>query len=578
MRAKEGEIWRDERHVKLTFEGQTIAARKGETVAAALAANGVNAFRSTRTGAPRGLFCGMGVCQDCLVEIDGRPNRRACMTKVDGPVTVRRPDPDLPPKPVAQDGPAQEPQQRSVVAPDVLVLGGGAGGLTAAACAAEAGASVVLVDDRPVPGGQYFKQPLAFSDLPRHILNDRQFAGGRALIERARQAGVQFVRGEAWAAYAPMEIHIRGGRANRIARPGQLIVATGAYERALPVPGWTLPGVMTTGAAQTLLRSYRVLPGERVLVTGNGPLNLQVAAELMAAGAKVAGVVELGVRPSARSAGALWKMAANAPGLALQGLGYLRRLKRAGVPVHYGQVLARVDERDGALRAATRSLDGIGLGPAPTFDVDAVLMGYGFLPSNEILRLLGCAHDYDRVRGSLVTVRDASCRTTVEGVYGVGDCCGLGGAKAAQAEGVVAGLKAAEASGCLPSAALGQERRKAQAALRRQRKFQSGLWSVFGADWPGLKLATARTVVCRCEEVTLGQIDAVADTGMHSMAEIKRCTRLGMGRCQGRYCAPLLAGLLHDRYGHRLDEYALYAPRPPVKPVPIGVIAGVEET
>ena len=572
MRAKEGEIWREERRVTLTFDGQSIAARKGETIAAALAANGVSAFRTTRSGSARGVFCGMGVCQDCLVSVDGLPNRRACMTTVDGPMEVRRQDPDLPPKSVSST--VAGPRPASEIVPNVLVLGGGIGGLTAAACAAEAGASVVLVDERSLPGGQFFKQPLAFSDLPQHVLNDGQIAGGRALIERARQAGVKLLRGEAWAAFTPMEIHVRFGSASRIVRPGRLIVATGAYERALPVSGWTLPGVMTTGAAQTLLRSYRVLPGERIIVAGNGPLNLQVAAELAEAGGKVAGVVELGARPSLHAAGALWKMAVAAPRLALQGTGYLRRLKRAGVPVHYGHVLARIDAAEGGLRVAVRSRDGNGLGAGPDFKVDAVLMGYGLLPSNEILRLLGCAHVHDPATGSLVTMRDASCATTVPGVFGVGDCCGMGGAMAAQAEGVIAGLKAAEEGGYLAPPGLERERRKAQRALRRHRKFQSGLWSVFEADWPGLGLATARTVVCRCEEVTLSQINAAADAGMRSMAEIKRCTRLGMGRCQGRYCAPLLADLLHEKFAHSLDEYGMFAPRPPVKPVPIGVVAG----
>jgi len=572
MRAREGEIWREERRVKLTFDGRRVLARKGETIAAALTANGISAFRTTRAGSPRGVFCGRGVCQDCLVSVDGLPNRRACVTTVDGPMEVRRQDPDLPPSSVSST--VAEPRPTSEIAPDVLVVGGGIGGLTAAACAAEAGANVVLVDERPLPGGQFFKQALAFSDLPQHVLNDRQIAGGRALIQRARQAGVKLVRGEVWAAFTPMEIHVRFGPTSRIIRPGQVIVATGAYERALPVSGWTLPGVMTTGAAQTLLRSYRVLAGGRILVAGNGPLNLHVAAELAEAGAKVAGVVELGTRPSLRRAGALWNMASTAPGLALQGAGYLRRLKRSGVPVHYGHVLARIDAAEGGLRAAVRTRDGNGLGAGPDFNVDAVLMGYGLLPSNEILRLLGCAHVHDRATGSLVTIRDAECTTTVPGVYGVGDCCGIGGAMAARAEGVIAGLKAAEELGFPAPSVLERERHKAQHALRRHKKFQSGLWSVFQADWPGLSLATARTVVCRCEEVTLSQINAAAEAGMRSMAEIKRCTRLGMGRCQGRYCAPLLADLLQERYGRKLDQYGLFAPRPPVRPVPISVVAG----
>jgi NADPH-dependent 2,4-dienoyl-CoA reductase/sulfur reductase-like enzyme len=387
--------------VPITFDGREIAARRGETLAAALAAAGVKAFRTTRLGAPRGLFCGMGVCQDCLVEVDGGPNRRACMIKVDGPLEVRMQA--FPPRPAAWvGGTVAEERARDV---DVLVVGGGAGGLTAAAVAAEAGARVVLVDERPAPGGQYYKQPLDGA------LDDAQFAGGARLIIRARDAGVELVRGTVWGAFRPpLEVLLDTGVA---IRPRRLIVATGAFERAVPFPGWTLPGVMTTGAAQTLLRSYRVLAGRRILIAGNGPLNLQVAVELRRAGAEVVAVAEASREPGPRSAGALWRMASSAPGLVVRGARYLRELRRAGVPVLYGRVLRSVEEvPGGGLRAD--------LGDGLAFEAGVVAVGNGFMPSNEILRMLGCRHEYEPGRGHLVTVRDGDCRTTVEGVFGVG--------------------------------------------------------------------------------------------------------------------------------------------------------------
>lgn len=552
----------------VTFDGRPIEARRGETVAAALAANGVMALRTTRGGSARGLFCGMGVCQDCLVEIDGRPNQRACMTKIERPMAVRtqRFPPALAPDP--GDGPCTV-GQRAALTPDVLVIGGGAGGLTAAALAAEAGASVLLIDERPAPGGQYFKQPI---DRVGPDCDDSQYSAGRRLIARVQAARVTVLRATVWAACVPLEITVHDDQGSRTIRPRQLVVATGAFERALPVPGWTLPGVLTTGAAQTLLRSYRVLAGRRIVVAGHGPLNLQVACELHRAGAQVLAVAELAARPGPHGLAALARMALSAPGLTAKGAGYLGELRRAGIRLHYRHVLHSIAARDGGLLVRLRHA----LGPdGPDYAADVVTMGYGFLPANEILRLLGCRHSHDPVHDQLVTVRDGACRTTVPNVLAVGDCCGLGGALAAAAEGVIAGLTAAEALDLRPPPAAQRERQRAVAALVRQRRFQSGLWQLFQAQAPGLELADADTIVCRCEEVTLGQIEAALAEGSSGMGSLKRRTRAGMGRCQGRYCGPLLAGLLQARTGQKLDELALFAPRPPLRPVPIEAIAGM---
>ncbi|MGH6929893.1 MAG: 2Fe-2S iron-sulfur cluster-binding protein, partial [Dongiaceae bacterium] len=332
--------------VAFAFEGREIRGRPGETLAAALTAAGERNLRETKAGEQRGLFCGMGVCQECLVEIDGRGNQRACMTKLERRVSVRCQSHfaaafDLQPaekRPLADE---------DVLAPDVLVLGGGAGGLNAATAAARAGARVLLVDERPQPGGQYYKQPISPA-----LADDAQFAGGRALIAKAEAAGVAFLKGaHLWGAFEPLDLMIFDGRASRLCRPQRLIVATGAYERGLPFPGWTLPGVMTTGAAQTLLRSYAVLPGRRVLVAGNGPLNLQVALELARAGAEVAAVVELGRRPGPWAAPALAKMLTSTPMLALRGRRFLAELKRRAVPLLHRHVIARVERAGDGLRA-----------------------------------------------------------------------------------------------------------------------------------------------------------------------------------------------------------------------------------
>ncbi len=558
------------REVRLDVDGRTVPARMGETVAAALTAAGIREFRDTARGATRGLFCGMGVCQDCLITVDGAANRRACMTKVAGPHVVRRQTfpGDLPS--CAGGAAPITVGDLPVRRPDVLVIGGGAGGLSAAAMAAEAGAGVVLIDERPRPGGQYYKQPAATRRSTADIGADAQFDGGRALIARARQAGVEILAGaEAWGAFAPMTIGVTTPTGSTLFQPRRLIVATGAYERGLPVPGWTLPGVMTTGAAQTLLKTDGVLPGRRVLVCGNGPLNLQVALELARAGAEIVAVAELADRPGLSRAGALWRMLRNAPDLAWQGLRMIGELRQRGIPLLHGHGLARVQAQAAVLVATLGKRAQHGLNPSRPFTVDIVLIGYGFMPSNEVLLALGCRHDFDPARGHLVTQRGDQCQTSIPGVYAVGDCCGLGGANAAREEGLIAGAAAARALGRTLSADASRALAAAHVRLSRHRRFQAGLWQLFAAPRLHAELAQPDTIICRCEEVTLGAIDAALADGWPAIGEVKRRTRLGMGRCQGRYCASVLAAILAERRARPIDERAFFAPRAPIKPVAI---------
>jgi NADPH-dependent 2,4-dienoyl-CoA reductase/sulfur reductase-like enzyme len=570
LRGAGGDLAPSERIV-FEFDGERLEGRRGETLAAALTAAGIRDLRSTRRGDPRGLFCGMGVCQECLVEVDGVSNQRACMTKLEQPVSVRRQGPLAKAASVAD---RTEPPSTTVpMEPDILVVGGGAGGLNAARSAALAGARVVLVDDRPLPGGQYYKQPLAIPALASEHASDPQFAGGRALIEATEGAGVTILGGaRIWGAFEPLELMISDAAGSRSCRPKRLIVATGAFERALPVPGWTLPGVMTTGAAQTLLRSYRVLAAKRLLIAGNGPLNFQVALELARAGAEIVTVVELAHRPSFRALSALSAMLTSTPALTWRGARYLIELRRRRIPVIYDSVLAGLTAGPHGISALVKRWPFKEEEPGQRLDADAVCLGYGFMPSNEILRALGCAHRFDPQRGHLVTERDADQRTSVPEVYAVGDCAGLGGAPAAEAEGIIAGLAAARSLGFATSATAYSSEARARSALRRHRRFQAGLWRLFQAQRPTVELASVETIICRCEELSRGEIETELQPGFVSVGALKRRTRSGMGRCQGRYCGPIVAALSADRDQRALDETGHWAPRPPIAPITIADI------
>jgi NADPH-dependent 2,4-dienoyl-CoA reductase/sulfur reductase-like enzyme len=552
--------------IAIQFEGERIEARAGESLAAALVAHGVTSFRTTRLGTARGVFCGMGVCQDCLVEVDGRPNQRACMTKVDRPLIVRR---EAHARTLASLASGARPISIDDIrtrTPDLLVIGAGPGGLSAAIAARRAGADVLVVDERSQPGGQYFKQLStagAASQPP-----DAQHLEGAALIESARRLGAEILSGvTVWGAFAPNEFAATAEGSTLRLLPKATIIATGAYERGWPVPGWTLPGVMTTGAAQMLWRTSRRLPGQRVLVAGNGPLNLQVSAELIAGGAELVAVVEAAPRPGPRKFWPLATMALTAPSLVRNGLRYHAMRRSAGVPILHGLCIAGIEQTQKGLSVRTTSVAKAASGPR--FEVDAVCLGYGFEPANELTRSLGCRHEYDATRRQMIPWRDAQGLTDARGVYALGDCAGLGGARAALAEGTLVGLAAARALGCAPPPELDREARHASAALAGHRRFQDALWRLYAAPPYSAGLATPETLICRCEEISFGQVEEALNEGIRQIGAVKRRTRVGMGLCQGRYCGPVLDALLAERFGRPRDPHGGFASRAPAKPVAI---------
>ena len=535
--------------MRIFFEHEALPALEGETVAAALTAAGILGLRRTREGAMRGAFCGMGVCFDCLVCIDGLPNQRACMTKVRAGMKVfpQAHVPALPPLPDSSlpDAPHQEVAERPCA---ILVVGAGPAGLAAAQAAAERGAKVTLLDERPEAGGQYYKQLAPSHRFAAGARKDRQFARGQALLDRVRNLGVAILNeATVWDAYAAvtedgrtkLEIAmVAGGRA-AIYTPQQLIVAAGAYERPFPVPGWTLPGVMTTGAAQTLSRAYRVSPGSRVLIAGNGPLNFQVACELARSGVEVVAIAETARRlGSSRLRSGLTAVLLS-PGLIWEGLGYLKELHRHKIPVLYRHRLLEVTGKERAQQAIVVAVDEQGRqvsGIERAFSVDAVCMGYGFLPSTEITRLLGCSHRYEPGLGTLVVDCGENGATSRPGVYAVGDCRAIGGSQVALAQGTLAGLAAAEAIG-LPAES-GSTRRAAR-YLSRHRAFQRALWSLF--EGPAFDEFSGRR---RCADLPLRECQggrsapSSCDGGRRH-----RVRKAGYSRRNGQVPGPLLRPL-----------------------------------
>lgn len=409
---------------------------------------------------------------------------------------------------------------------DVAVVGAGPAGIAAAACAAETGARVVVVDESPGVGGQIWRPRLGRP--PR--------GAARRWLERLERSGAVVRTG---ASVVDAYRDERGGFMLRIELQGalvelrahRLLLATGARERFLPFPGWTLPRVVGIGGVQALLKAGMIVRGKRVVIAGSGPLLLPVAASLRAAGAQVAFVAEqASPRRVASFALGLWRR----PAALVDAVRY--RAGFAGTPYRAGW-WAREALGDDVVRQVVLT-DGR---RARTVRCDLLCTGYGLVPNLELPRLLGCAIE----RGAVVV--DEAQRTSLPDLWCAGEPTGIGGVDLALLEGQVAGLSAA---GRL------HEARRFFAPRARLRHMAEVMERAFAPRDELRALATPETIVCRCEDVPAGAFDAA-----WSPRQAKLYTRAGMGPCQGRVCGPALGFL----YGWPADVV-----RPPIAPARLG--------
>ncbi|MDW5330846.1 NAD(P)/FAD-dependent oxidoreductase [Plantactinospora sp. KLBMP9567] len=457
----------------------------------------------------------------------------------------------------------------------LAVVGAGPAGLAAALAAAGAGAEVTVLDLGQRPGGQYLRQPAVpgvrpaphsahFADLLRQADTHP-----RITIHSGQQV---------WSA-EPAD-GAAGGATLRLAGPAGpttvaapvVVLAPGGYDRVVPFPGWDLPGVVTAGAAQALAKGQDVLVGRRVLVAGTGPFLLVAATGLASAGAEVAGVVEAApLRRWSRHPLAV----AGAPGKLAEAARHFAALRRYRIPLWRGQAVTEVVEDAAGLRATVRRVDGGWRAGEVTrsVPVDAVCVGYGFTPSVDLAVALGCATRTDPADGSLVVTVDESGRSSVPGVLVAGEATGVGGADLAVAEGRLAGLAAAHRLGLLDDAGLARSTAPVVRRTARQRRFAAALHRVHRVPDGWTNWLRDETVLCRCEEVTVGRLRAdVARYGLDDIRALKLVTRVGMGLCQGRVCGRAAACLLAVASG-REQPLEDFAKRQIVMPVPLGAVA-----
>jgi len=442
------------------------------------------------------------------------------------------------------------------------VVGAGPAGLAAATGATRAGARTSIVDAGTGPGGQYWRGASAApaAHLHHDLATYHRLVAGLPSV-------VQFFQHHVWTVTRDVDSFVvhavdrtGGGERTVELRSRRLILAPGAYDRQVPFPGWDLPGVMTAGGVQALLKGHGVVAGRRVLVAGTGPFLLPVATGLAGSGASVVGVHEAASPLTwLCEPGALVR---NVTKLG-EGAGYARTLARHRIPVRTRSVVVAAHGADAVERVTTARLSRGGRvvpGSERTVAVDVLAVGWGFTPQLELPLALGCATRVD-VDGSLVCEVDDRQRASVEGVFVAGEACGVGGAALAVTEGEIAGAGAAGASSTAPRL------HRSRAALRR---FAGAMHRAHPVPPGWIERLSDDTTVCRCEEVPFGALASMRqDLDVHDGRSAKMLTRAGMGYCQARTCGYAVGCIL----GQDASPTSGFAERPVSSPLTLGALA-----
>lgn len=546
--------------IKFQFENIVYSANSGDSIASALISNKI--FEINNNGlSKRGIFCGMGVCHECLVEVNGENNVRACMRKLDNNAIIFK-QKQIKITKFKNDSSYQKKGCESFSS-DLLIIGGGIGGLSAALAASNCGVNTILIDDREKLGGQFCKQPI----IGENATSDDQVILGKKLINKVINNGVKvFTNSSVFAIFENKEILAIKDNELITFRPKKIIFSTGAYEKGYPVKGWTLPGVMTTGAMQGLLKGYNVLAGKKILMCGNGPFILHVAKELKKGGAIIIAISEKSSKPNIFDYKIMFQLLLNSFKLFLKGIRYLLFLKLNGIPIYYNHEISSIEQNANGLTATIMNTGGI---DHKSFEVDCICLGYGFNSSNNMLRYLNCRHDYNSELNCLVTFRYDDLQTTVKDIYAIGDCVKISGAQVAELEGNISGYNVAESLGYEIVPEYLKEKNLCKIKLQKLEKFQNNLWKLYKSNNYNLANLNNEVEICRCEGIKYSTLNNALENGFTSISELKLKTRVGMGPCQGRYCGQIVLDILKHNCGVQIKESDFFTSRIPFIPLNI---------
>lgn len=454
---------------------------------------------------------------------------------------------------------------------DLVVIGAGPAGMAAAATAASMGLQVALIDEQRQAGGQIYR------NIGSPVLRDEHVLGpdyyyGRELARKFSAAQVDYLANAT--VWETSDNHLSlsiDGQSRRIGFT-RLLIASGAQERPVPFPGWTTPGVMTCGAAQIMLKTSGLAPDGPLVIAGSGPLLLLVACQLSRAGIEIAALLDTTPQQNYRAslkhlAGALrgWRYL-------LKGTCLLVELRSKGVkPLSGVRQLHAVADENGQLNGVRFRQNG----KEQTVPCSTLLVHQGVVPNIQLTRSLGAGHSWDELQQCWRPKLDEYGETSIPNIYVAGDNAGIGGALVAELQGQLTASRIAMHQGKLSPNAFDQECSTLQKQIAQQLAIRPFLDRLYSPAAEFLR-PSDETLVCRCEEVTAGEIRRLARSGCAGPNQAKAFSRAGMGPCQGRLCGLTVSQLMAEASNRPVSEVGYYNIRSPIKPVTLAEVAGVD--
>jgi D-hydroxyproline dehydrogenase subunit alpha len=476
-------------------------------------------------------------------------------------------------------------------APKVVIVGAGPAGLAAVTVMRDFGFDLVVIDEQSRMGGQILRQP------PRTFavdgwLSKRLYGRTKAVLRAVEDSGgidwrfgstvlgvMQHSPYSGAGTTGPRhEVWMQGPSGCEVLQASAVLIAAGCYERPLGFPGWTLPGVMGAGAIQAFVKSQQFIPGNRFVLAGSHPLQLVVADQLVAAGAKVAAVMFTQRRRQ------VVEVLRHPLAMLLHGSPIIEtgkilwRLKRAGVPVMFGHTIVQADGTDRIEQVTTAKLGPDGrIDPHDTqiFECDSLGVCHGFLASSELARQAGATVQWRENEGGWVVDHDEWLQTTVANLFVAGEVTAVAGADAAVEKGYIAGAGILRALGRIDAVMAQRLARRARLRLWGLDRFARALSSLAR---PPRELAdesmTEDTILCRCESISRGEFQRLLEENPHIVSSdaAKLLTRVGMGMCQGRLCGDRAAHLIASLRGVTVTDVGPFHAQVPVKPVPLDAV------
>ncbi len=456
---------------------------------------------------------------------------------------------------------------------DVVIVGMGPAGMAAAVELADLDLKVAVVDENSLPGGQIYRQHSGDFKLSDPSFMGDKYKKGIKLVDKFRSVKDKITlynNTYIWGFFGDRTLTLLQDDQMLLMEFDRLLISEGAMERTIPFPGWTLPGIITLGGLQKFVLHERLLPGKRFLLAGCSPLLLPVAANLIEAGAEVVGICD--ASSSNKHMKLMTKMIGQ-KGLAKEVFSYLFPVIKKSVPIMRSSLVSAASGGGKLERVSVVKLDKEGrplAGSEKSYEVDVLGISYGFLPSTRLSRLIGCKQEYDPVRAAWSPQTDDYMRSSVDGVYVAGDSGGIGGADMAEIEGRIAAAHLAGELGRMPAGDVKDKVGQHQKAKGRIAKYISVLNDVFAIRPAFYDNMADDTIVCRCEQVTLGQIKTGIELGYRNINEIKRM-RASMGLCQGRGCEAAVSHILTSS-GIPIEEVGYLGLRPPLTPLPVSLL------